>query len=478
VADLWSDRRWANRNDSASSAEQQAEAKASEAIRSRYQQDYDRLLFSTPVRRLSDKTQVWPMDENDGVRTRLTHSHEVANLARSIGTRIHQGDPSLFGDADLYQVVQPMLSAIGLAHDLGNPPFGHQGETAIGRWFERHEHWIFSKVREGGDDLPVEIEDEFRKEFTSFDGNPQTIRLLAKLQTSISHSGLDLTAATLAATIKYPVSAPNQRDDSLVAKKHGYFLSEKPLIDWLRKETGLDEGQRHPLTWIMEACDDIAYSILDVDDAMKKAVISPDDVMAILVHDARTEKHPVVEKALNSFKRVNAENRRPEVARDIKIGYLRAYFIDALISDASGAFVANGKAINDFTHAIPLMEHNGFCNTLKGIARQYAFNHPAVLRMETMGAEAVDGLMTAFWDAINDRKPKDFDDLNAKRRGAKNKYVFALISQNYLEDAIRCAGEGIAGSVRYRELRLLTDMLSGMTDSFTIKLWNDIKSLC
>lgn len=477
MADLWSKRRWANRNDPTPSAEQQTEAAAAETVRSRYQQDYDRLLFSTPVRRLSDKTQVWPMDENDGVRTRLTHSHEVANLARSIGTRIHHGDSSLFGDADVHHVVQPMLSAIGLAHDLGNPPFGHQGEAAIGRWFERHEHWIFSKVSEHGPDLPVEIESDFRKEFTGFDGNPQTIRLLAKLQTSISHSGLDLTAATLAATIKYPVGAPNQDGESLIAKKHGYFLSEKPLIDWVREETGLEEGQRHPLTWIMEACDDIAYSILDVDDAMKKAVISPDDVMAILVHDGRTKEHPVVEKALDAFKRVNAENRRPEVARDIKIGYLRAYFIDALINDASDAFVANGKAINNFTHAIPLMEHNGFCNTLKGIARQYAFNNPDVLRMETMGAEALDGLMTAFWDAISDRKPKDFGDLNAKRRGAKHKYVFALISQNYLEDAIRCADSGIAGSMRYRELRLLTDMLSGMTDSFTIKLWNDIKSL-
>lgn len=477
MVDLWSKRRWANRNDPAPSADQVANADAAEGVRSRYQQDYDRLLFSTPVRRLSDKTQVWPMDENDGVRTRLTHSHEVANLARSIGTRVHHGDASLFGDADVHRVVQPLLSAIGLAHDLGNPPFGHQGETAIGRWFERHQDWIFTKVSKDGADLPVAIETNYRKEFTSFDGNPQTIRLLAKLQTSISHSGLDLTAATLAATIKYPVGAPNQDDKNLIAKKHGYFLSEQPLVEWLRQETGLKEGQRHPLTWIMEACDDIAYSILDVDDAMKKAVISPDDVMAILINDPRTKKHPVIKKALSAFKRVNADKRRPEVARDIKIGYLRAFFIDALISDASDAFVANGKAINDFSHTMPLMEKNGFCDALKGIARQYAFNNPAVLKMETMGAEALDGLMTAFWNAISDRKPKDFDDLNAKRRGAKNKYVFALISQNYLEDALRSAERGIAGSIRYRELRLLTDMLSGMTDTFTVKLWNDIKSL-
>lgn len=417
------------------------------------------------------------MDENDGVRTRLTHSHEVANLARSIGARIHHGDASLFGDADIYHVVQPMLSAIGLAHDLGNPPFGHQGETAIGRWFERHQEWIFTKVSESGEGLPVEIGSDYRKEFTSFDGNPQTIRLLAKLQTSISHSGLDLTAATLAATIKYPVGAPNQTDNNLIAKKHGYFLSEQPLVDWARRETGLNEGQRHPLTWIMEACDDIAYSVLDVDDAMKKEVISPDDVMAILLNDNRTKEHSAVTKALDAFERVNAEKRRPEVARDIKIGYLRAFFMEALINDASNSFVTNGKAINDLSHTTPLMEENDFCDTLKEIARQYAFNNPEVLKMETKGAEALDGLMTAFWEAISDRKSKDFDDLKAKRRGAKNKYVFALVSQNYLEDALLSSGSGVAGSIRYRELRLLTDMLSGMTDTFTLKLWNNIKSL-
>ena len=101
-----------------------------QGVRSVFQQDYDRLLFSTPVRRLADKTQVWPMDEHDGVRMRLTHSHEVSNLARSIGTRAYKRASSVFEPADLHGVVQPILSAIGLAHDLGNPPFGHQGEKA------------------------------------------------------------------------------------------------------------------------------------------------------------------------------------------------------------------------------------------------------------------------------------------------------------------------------------------------------------
>lgn len=418
------------------------------------------------------------MDDNDGVRTRLTHSHEVANLARSIGTRIHASTPDLFAGANIHGVVQPMLSAIGLAHDLGNPPFGHQGEAAIGRWFERRKDWIFNNHDEAGRGLPVAIPDELHKEFVQFDGNPQTLRLITKLQTNIAHLGLDLTTATLAATVKYPVGAARQDKGSPLTKKHGYFESERALVDIVRAETGLEEGQRHPLTWIMEACDDIAYSVLDVDDAMKKAVISPDDVLASLLADATTKSEKVVAKAVEKFREVAAADRRPEVARDIKIGYLRAYLIEALIWHASDGFVKAGDAICDYSHATPLMDDSAICEKLKSLARQHAFGNPGVLHMEARGAEAIDGLMTAFWEAIHDRPAAKFDDLLARRSGAKNKYVFALISQNYLEDASRTKDiDGIAGSARYRELRLLTDMVSGMTDTFTIKLWEELKGI-
>src|SRR5690606_11266309 len=124
---------------------------ASRDRRSEFQHDYDRLLFSTPVRRLADKTQVWPMEENDSVRTRLTHSHEVANLARSIGVRVYLTNSEKFehsgiGSDAVLNVIQPILLATGLGHDLGNPPFGHQGEAAIGRWFEKRKEWIFTKI--------------------------------------------------------------------------------------------------------------------------------------------------------------------------------------------------------------------------------------------------------------------------------------------------------------------------------------------
>ncbi|WP_338524784.1 dNTP triphosphohydrolase [Pseudomonas batumici] len=445
--------------------------------RSVFQQDYDRLLFSTPVRRLADKTQVWPMEENDGVRTRLTHSHEVSNLARSIGARAYKGAREAFrqhgcGDDSLAEMINPLLLSIGLGHDLGNPPFGHQGEVAIGRWFEQRKGWIFTNITEGGDLLAAPVPQEYWSEFIEFDGNPQSLRLLTRLQTHIDGLGLDLSAATLAAGLKYPVSYLNRDKDDPVIKKGGYFESEKDLVDWIRKHTGLEEGQRHPLTWIMEACDDIAYSVLDVDDVLKKGIMSPDDVLMILRKNFNTDG--VVGKIQEKFKEIESRLFSPEIQRDIKVEYLRAYLIESLIEHASKTFIVNVPAIFGFESMKPLMDDSQLCNVLKSVAQQNAFSHSSVLRMEALGSAAIDGLMTVLWEAISYRK--GFDNIRSKRLGARAKYVFSLISANYIEQAAKCINSSeVASGLRYRELRLLTDMVSGMTDSFAMRLWEDIK---
>lgn len=449
--------------------------------RSDFQHDYDRLLFSTPVRRLADKTQVWPMDENDGVRTRLTHSHEVANLARSIGTRVYLKNKSTFdesgiGDDALLNVIQPILQAAGLGHDLGNPPFGHQGEAAIGRWFKKRAKWIFSKKAPDGDDLNSKdiVPDALRTEFTAFDGNPQALRLLTRLQTHVDGMGLDLTAATLAAGLKYPVSFAEVDDSNPVKRKGGYFSSERSVVEWIRAQTGLGEGQRHPVTWIMEACDDIAYSVLDVDDVLKKGVMSPDDVLVVLRRNVPDD--PTVGSLHALFSRIEVKDLRPDTLRDIKIQYLRAHFIGALVSHASDQFSGNVAAIFSYSHATPLMDNSPLCTALKKIAQKYAFENANVLKAEALGAAALDGLMSAFWEAISDRK-KD-EDLESKRMSARSKFIFSVISPNYVQDAASAAQADYgAGGLRYRELRLLTDMVSGMTDSFAMRLWGEIQEI-
>lgn len=298
------------------------------------------------------------MDANDGVRTRLTHSHEVANLARSIATQIAMASSgSAFGITNLHDCVQPIVSAIGLSHDLGNPPFGHQGEVAIGSWFECRRSWIFTHEQEGEGQKELEqpVPEILWPEFTEFDGNPQTIRIVTRLQTSHHHAGLDLTAATLAASLKYPVHAESCDKKRDHMKKAGYFQSERDVVNWIREETGLTEAQRHPLTWIMEACDDIAYSVLDVDDLLKKGIISPDDVLTILKHTSGVGALSAVTKLQEKFVEINDDPRRAEIRRDIKEQFVRAYLMKALINDAGDSYTRNADAIRAYEYEAPLM---------------------------------------------------------------------------------------------------------------------------
>lgn len=442
-----------------------------------FEQDYDRILFSTPIRRLSDKTQVFPLDTNDGVRTRLTHSHEVSNIAKSIGLSILHSKPDAFGDADAMRTVLPLLGAIGLAHDLGNPPFGHQGEAAVCDWFTKNSEWIFDrKAKEGGEAIPP-VTDEFRTEFLKFDGNPQTLRLLCHLQTSVGRAGLDLSAATIMAAIKYPFRAGKEGNGPL-NKKHGFFLSEQPIVEWGRCQTGIAEGQRHPLTWIMEAADDIAYSMLDVEDAMKKGIFSPDDLYNILLIDDSVSKDGIFVKIKEGFKKSDDSRRIAPIVRDIKIGYIRSYLILDMVNHATNQFIGNLKSIFDLSHAEPLMDNSELCNCLKKMARDFAFGNSEVLFEEAKGRKAIEELLDDFWHAISDRK--EYDDLRSKRRSAKGKFVYSLLSPNYLEEAFDppCGTPDVAKTIRYRELRLLTDMISGMTDNFAIAMRDKIRSAC
>ena len=185
--------------------------------REEIERDYDRILFSAPIRRLADKTQVFPMDKNDSIRTRLTHSHEVSNLARSIGVRLayppHR--QQVFGACVdhlcVERTVPSLLAAVGLVHDLGNPPFGHQGEKSIRRWFKE-------KNQDNG---------SIAQDFLAFDGNCQTFRLLTKLQILNDTYGLNLTYATLAGLLKYPVFSDSVSKHGFM--KFGIFDSERDI---------------------------------------------------------------------------------------------------------------------------------------------------------------------------------------------------------------------------------------------------------
>jgi dGTPase len=451
--------------------------------RTPFEHDYDRLLFSTPVRRMADKTQVFPLDRNDSVRTRLTHSHEVSNLARSIGNRLVRTQRGIFGDDDADSAAPVILAAIGLAHDLGNPPFGHQGENAVRRWFKEKRDEVF--VFDGG-----ELSDNLAQDFLNFEGNAQTLRLVTRLQVSSGEFGLDLTAATLASLMKYTVPAHRAGKAAsrpmASTKKVGYLSSEESIVALIRAYTGLSEGQRHPLTWLMEACDDIAYSVLDIEDAIKKAIVSPEDVLAYLRRIVRKGRNEAKENEYlailvtqldSDFARAD-EHRRPSKAGEIKASYLRARLIETLITGAAGAFVSARDDIFGHKREASLLEDGSawseIYNDLKSFSRTYAFNHPAVLRTELQGSVALSRLLDWFWDAIKLRE--DLYKPGSQRKTAFTAYAYSLISDNY-----RCIFEEWNSAfplpLRYFELQLLTDMVSGMTDGFAMQLFGDLEPL-
>lgn len=437
---------------------------AREEHRSPYQRDYDRLLFSSPVRRLADKTQVFPLEPNDSVRTRLTHSHEVSNLARSIGARLdNHGHGLSCGQSGIsITEILAILQSIGLAHDLGNPPFGHQGEKAISNWFSART------------DLLEEIPVRLRNEFVKFEGNAQTLRILTRLQQGVGEFGLDLTVATLAALMKYPVPC-DKTGESPESKKYGFFETERQTVEAIWKRTGLSEGKRHPLAWIMEAADDIAYSVLDVEDAIKKGIISPEDVYFTLKSDIRNDCGPVCLQLKEDFKRIRElrPNATVAAAREIKAGYLRTRLIDQLIDEAVASYISQRSAIEGLLPARGLLDESKLCKRLKRIAREHAFSSTAVTRVEANGASALSQLMTFFWDSIRTRD--DIEDLDS-RRYEKYAYGWSLFSDNYKSVAVINFNNCTRELRTYHECKLLSDMISGMTDGFAMTLHRTLQA--
>lgn len=430
-----------------------------------FEHDYDRLLFSTPVRRMADKTQVFPLDSNDAVRTRLTHSHEVSNLARSMGVRLIAEKFHFEGVAD-ERTIPSILATIGLAHDLGNPPFGHQGEAAIGHWFTTQGASIFT-VDPQKPSSQTDVPSHLWPEFLEFEGNAQTLRIVSRLQVAAGGFGLDFTAATLAALNKYPTTCDVRNKESASTKKYGYFESETDVVEWVREKTGILAGNRHPLTWLMEAADDIAYSVLDIEDAIRKGIVSPDDVLAMLNHKLDGGYEDVKRFLEKKFLETRNSDFSISEMREIMSSYLRTACIQKLIDQAVEDFKSGKDDIFSGDRREPLMAESALLKNLKEIAQRHVFVVADVRKIEADGFRIIGGLMDFYWHAISNRK--NLDDLNSRRRDAKSAFGISKISDNYLQCAARGGWTARCGTelpIRYRELRLLTDMVSGMTDGF------------
>lgn len=450
--------------------------------RTEIERDYDRVLFSTPVRRLADKTQVFPLEKNDSVRTRLTHSHEVSNIARSIGVALVYRQGSEFSSDRYRRDLPSILATVGLAHDIGNPPFGHQGEYAIGDWFKKNRAIAFDFLSCDDLMLPPEVKERMRLDFENFEGNAQALRVLTKLQIVNDNFGLNLTCGALAALMKYPVTSEKTDKSNIATKKFGCFHSELDVVSDVWVQTGLKEGLRHPLTFLMEASDDIAYSVLDVEDAVKKGLASYRDLISYLEtkSDGETEVDDVIkdvcDRAQAQHKKHRHANLSPSEINDLSTQMFRVFAIGKMVSAVIEAFLDRQSEIESGNLKNELISISGaalLCKKLKKFAFENAYKHRSVLELELEGHKVIHSIMDMLWPAIVSRgNPQQ--ETKGHPGTPYEKYAYGRISENYRR-VFESPSENLP--LGYRRCQLLADMISGMTDSFAISFERELRGL-
>jgi dGTPase len=421
-----------------------------------FENDYSRVIGSAPFRGLQDKAQVFPLEEFDFVRTRLTHSLEVSTFGRGLGFSIEKELIKANKlDAKRQGHLSSILSTVGLIHDIGNPPFGHFGEEVIQTFFKK-----FFK-----ENAYLHLSEEEKADFEYFDGNVQGFRILRKLNLSRDQYSYNLTFPILSSVIKYPKSSTegNQPKNANISfKKFGYFQSEKEDFNEINDTLGLNNN-RHPLVFLLEAADDIAYSVSDIEDGCKKQIISKEYLQDIL----QTElKGTSCEKFINAFSKIDTEIPSDFPNKlSIVIQNFRIQTQTFMLQEASKIFLDKHDDIIDGKFDKDLLLNSDAAPLRKAFKRlSYEnFNHKSVLMRELAGERALNFLLDTFVRAIlstNYNDPK-----------TKEGKLFAIISQNhkYVFEKLNTYG-----NTQYNKLQLITDYLSGMTDTYALKLYHEL----
>ena len=447
-------------------------------LRSEFEKDYHRIIGSASFRRLQDKTQVFPLDKSDFIRTRLTHSLEVSSFAKSLGQNIGENILTYRRDSGFTQKMKEdicsILQCAGLIHDIGNPPFGHFGEYAIRRWFKEN----LPRLQYHGKPLEQVLTPRMIQDFYHFEGNAQALRLVSRLHFLVDENGMNLTYGLLSSIIKYPVSSlevnPASRD--IKEKKMGYYLADEELFQDIVKETGTN-GARHPLVYILEAADDIAYKTADIEDAFVKGFIGFDKLLEVL-RKLESEEPPVsggfkgADKLEELYQRgleKGVEDPR-EYAIKNWIVRLQAFLIQCATDGFNTHYreIMEGRYPSDLFHgtfAQSLME------LLGKLAYREVFTSETIYRMEVAESSILNDLMDRFLEAAI-----RYDDPQASL-DAIGKRLMSFVSSNYKRAYHRQAEGRSEEEKLYLRLLLATDYICGMTDSYAKRLYQEMKGI-
>lgn len=446
-------------------------------LRTEYEKDYHRIIGSASFRRLQDKTQVFPLDKSDFIRTRLTHSLEVSSFGKSLGQNISQKilqevkDPGFKPEYQGY--ICDILQCAGLLHDIGNPPFGHFGETVIREWFRAHMGGLKLQDRP----LTELLNKQMQADFYEFEGNTQALRLVTKLHYLVDAHGMNLTQALLGTIIKYPVSSLEIDSDSgdIRTKKMGYYYAEQDLFKQIQRTLGTEE-HRHPLAFVLEAADDIAYKTADVEDAFKKGCITYQQLVTEL--RACGQKLEAGEKY---FQLVDALEERYRKGQERGVATPEAYAVQnwivriqgELLACATEHFAQNYWEIMKGTYRKELLEGEdraSMAQTLGDIAYRYAFVSEPIYKLEIAAETIMDFLLERFVDAAI-----VYD--SGQPMTAVQTKLMTLVSDNYKAIYQYYSKDKNPEEKLYLRLLLVTDSICGMTDSYAKRLYQELSGI-
>lgn len=414
--------------------------------RSNFQRDYDRIIFSSPFRRLQNKTQVFPLPGSVFVHNRLTHSLEVASVGRSLGNNLIAFLKSKSSDYSYHLIDQipTIVSTACLSHDLGNPPFGHSGEDAIRAYFNNNES-IYKAL----------LSEEEWNDLILFEGNANAFRLLTQKMVGKREGGFRLSYPVLSSIVKYPweSSLPD-------ANKFGFFQSEKESYGIIAEEMGIpimNESPlafaRHPLVYLVEAADDICYQIMDIEDAHKLGILSTKEVAELFVSffDQKDDKH-WIENINLTLKDVDDKNE--------KIAFLRAMTIGKLARECSDAFarsyipIMSGEKVPPLINQISQVGSHAL-KEVKKVSKERVYNHRTVVEIEIAGFRIISSILDKICTAL--LNPND----------GYSKKVLSLVPSQYIpkEDSA------------YLKLMAAVDFVSGMTDIYALELYQTFEGI-
>jgi dGTPase len=399
----------------------------SDKNRNDFHRDYDRIVFSAAFRRLGRKTQVHPLSLNDNIHTRLTHSLETGSVARGLGVVIGEWlmSEKLLPDGIDSHDIGAIVQAASVAHDIGNPPFGHAGEYAIRHWYENNNGKLGKLDKQELNDLKM------------FEGNAQGFRILTQLENYSFKGGLRLSYATLASTIKYPWTSIHKK----AKEKFNIYKEEEEIFKEIAKETGLIElscghYSRHPLSYLMEAADDICYRIVDIEDALTLKLIRLDDV----------EKSLFNMGGKNRSRSITKERKRIISLRTIAINNLVEKCVQVFKDNYS--YIMKGKFEGDLISQLDGIEKKGL-EIVRKITTEKIFTDRRKIELEIGSHSSLDIIMKSLIKAV-----KEFQDDSVKKT-FKSEQLFKLLDVKPEE-----------GNSYYQCYMKINDYVSGMTDNY------------